>query len=373
MTKIWINGTLIASALLCAVGTGYWFGHDTRSGSPAPAGHGTDETAAPVATVQTQGVRVGTIARSVDAYGTIQAAAGSAINVSVPFDARVERVLVAPGARVEADTPLVEVGPTPEAQLQLKQAQEAVAAAERSLEAVRKRLDEQLATNAEVATAEQAQQTAKTQLDSLNARGIQDSRRLSGGAAGIVTLVNAQAGQVAVAGTALVSIIPQQNVEAVLGVEPGDAARLKVGDRVDLQNVHALDEATDVIGTIRLVAQQVNPQTRLTDVAVTMPPGARLLPGTFVIGRPTVAVGSGLIVPRSAVLPAEQEEVLFVVHDGKAQRRVVSIGLKNGAEVQVTGATLHEGEQVVVAGNTELEDGMPVKVEPLSAATAEEK
>jgi membrane fusion protein (multidrug efflux system) len=59
---------------------------------------------------------------------------------------------------------------------------------------------------------------------------------------------------------------------------------------------------------------------------------------------------------------------VFVVADGRAQRRAVRLGLADGDRVQVLDG-LAEGDQVVVVGQNTLTDG--AAVQPLAPITAE--
>jgi hypothetical protein len=71
---------------------------------------------------------------------------------------------------------------------------------------------------------------------------------------------------------------------------------------------------------------------------------------------------SALVVPRSAVLPDEDnKQVLFTVKDGKAVRHEVDVGITAGDLVEVTASGLNAGDAVVTLGNYELTDGMSIQ------------
>ena len=371
----WLNHTLIAGLVIATGGIGFWLGRDSRAIAPAGSETASSQpsevdAAAPVAAVNTQTLVVGTVTRVAEAYGTIQAAPGSSVSLSAPFDAIVQRVLVTPGAAVVADTPVIEIGPTAELKLQFKQAQDAVSAADKVLQQIRQRLTEQLATNADVTTAEQAQQTAATQLASLKQRGIGETRVLPAGVAGLVGQVSAQPGQVVTAGTPLATVESNRTFEALVGLEPVDAVLVKVGSHVTLKDVHAAADAPEVTGTVRLVAAQINPQTRLRDASVTLPPDADLPPGAYVIAQVDTTSADGLVAPRSSVMPDDDAQVLFTVTDGKARRHVVEVQFRGRDTVLVKSDDLHEGDTIVTGGNLELEDSMAVRFEPSDADAA---
>jgi membrane fusion protein, multidrug efflux system len=99
-------------------------------------------------------------------------------------------------------------------------------------------------------------------------------------------------------------------------------------------------------------------------VFVSLPSTANFLLDESVTGKITVDTARGLIVPRSAVLPAgDGTYTLFTVHNGRAVKHLVRINLENDQEVELKDGGLQIGEQVVVVGNYELKDGMAVKVQ----------
>jgi RND family efflux transporter MFP subunit len=366
--RVWQS--LGGGAILVAVAAaGFWFGHDLHSTAPsaAPAESADDSTG--IASVQTAPVRQGTLTESVLAYGAMQPKSGSSLIVSVPFDARVIRVLVLMGQHVDAATPVLEVGPTADVQLQLQQAQNTLTAATRALEEARKRLSEQLATNADITAAEESERSARTQLQSLKSRGIETTKPISAGITGTVSQITAQPGQIVTAGMPLVTITPAAAMEIVIGVDPTIAALIKPGEPITLRAVYSAHEnSPDVVGTVRAVGAQVNPQSRLCDVSITPPPDCPVLPGAFVVADVPTISSEGLIAPRAAITLPDGQPVIFTVADGKAKKHAVVIGLKNTEEVEIRSEGLRAGDLVVVEGALELDDGTPVKTEPSAAS-----
>ena len=66
-----------------------------------------------------------------------------------------------------------------------------------------------------------------------------------------------------------------------------------------------------------------------------------------------------LIIPRRSVVYVEDEATVFTVAKGLAERRSVSLGVSEGAEIQVLSG-LKAGEPVVVLGQDGLKNGTPV-------------
>jgi RND family efflux transporter MFP subunit len=147
-----------------------------------------------------------------------------------------------------------------------------------------------------------------------------------------------------------------------LGVEPADSRLIRIGTNVTLS---ALDDSVRKVSVaISEMQGLVDPKTQLID-AVAMVPALRashLVPGMHV--HATIAVGqhASWAVPRSAVLADTAGAYLFQVASGTARRVNVARGVESKGMVEITGrfdATL----PIVVVGNYELLNGMPVRVE----------
>jgi membrane fusion protein (multidrug efflux system) len=96
-----------------------------------------------------------------------------------------------------------------------------------------------------------------------------------------------------------------------------------------------------------------------------------LRPGLFVrLGVNYERIADAVLAPRAAVVEDDGSRHVFVVADGKAQRRAVRIGLADGDRVQVLDGVA-AGEQVVVVGQATLTDGAPVQ--PLAPVSPESK
>ncbi|MDH3589766.1 MAG: efflux RND transporter periplasmic adaptor subunit, partial [Gammaproteobacteria bacterium] len=101
-----------------------------------------------------------------------------------------------------------------------------------------------------------------------------------------------------------------------------------------------------------------------------------LKPGMF--GRISVVYDTrdnSMLVPRAALVDTDAETAVFVVQDGVAHRREITVGYANGADVEVVDG-LSGDEQIVVIGQNTLKDGGKVRVigaEPPDTRTAIEE
>jgi membrane fusion protein (multidrug efflux system) len=68
------------------------------------------------------------------------------------------------------------------------------------------------------------------------------------------------------------------------------------------------------------------------------------------------------MVPETALAPSGQDQYIYIVKDGRAERRQVQIGVREQGWVQVTG-DLKAGDNVLVAGLQKVRDGVPVDIQ----------
>jgi RND family efflux transporter MFP subunit len=127
-------------------------------------------------------------------------------------------------------------------------------------------------------------------------------------------------------------------------------------------------------GTIRLIAPEVDPATRLGRVRIFIGDDKELRIGTF--GRATidVAKSDGLGVPSSAILSQGDSLTVQVVKDGKVETRRVTAGLVSGGNAEIVHG-LAEGELVVLRSGTLLRDGdavRPVTVDKMDKTAVNE-
>ncbi len=334
---------------------GYWFVL-RHSNSASDAGAGNTNV---IALVSLATAKQSKISETITAYGSIIARPGKAHAVSVLFDSVVNHVLVAAGEMVTNGQVLVDIQPSANARLQLAQAKAAVAAEEVNLKQIQQRYDLKFATDQDLAQAQKAFDAAKLQLQSMESQGVETEHQIKSTINGIVGQVAVHDGQIVAAGTPFLELVARDEIEARLGVEPEDVTSLTDGQPILLFPVHAA-EANPFEGRIRLITRRINPDTHLVDVYVSPPDGAEFLLDAYLRAEIKIAAHTGLVVPRSAVLPQGNRDILFTVENGHAVQHVVQSGLKTTNEIEIVSPQLPDGAQVVVQGNYELTNGMAV-------------
>jgi membrane fusion protein (multidrug efflux system) len=97
-------------------------------------------------------------------------------------------------------------------------------------------------------------------------------------------------------------------------------------------------------------------------------PDLRLRPGLFAQVSVSLAVNpSALMVPEQAIWPIGNDKILYIVTDGIANQRVVTIGDRKPGLVEIVDG-LSAGEEIVVAGQMKLFPGAAVRTVPAANA-----
>lgn len=179
--------------------------------------------------------------------------------------------------------------------------------------------------------------------------------------AGIITARSVEPGNMANPGAALMTVAQIDTVHVVLDISETDLSRVAVGQMVAVR-ADAYPDAT-FEGRVAEIGQAADTPTRVFKVKVAVANDHhRLKPGMFAHAEITTQrVEGALVIPRDAVVTTDGKAVVFVVDGDKARARPVELGAADGPVVEVrSGVTA--GESVVVAGQTDLTDGMTVLV-----------
>lgn len=332
----------------------------------APVAHADEDDAQPevaaVATVRAAPATLAPMQQSLAAYGTVGYSASALQTISVPYQARVVSVDVVAGQAVHNGDALLVLQPTAAAALELQRAQNDAQFARKELARTRELFAQHLATNTDLAAAEQAAHNAEAARASAQARfGGSGEHTLRATHAGVVADIAAHAGEVIAADTVFAHVGDASGLRLDLAVEPSSIGLVHKNERVSF---HLLEQgAPELEAAVERVGSQVDAQTRLIPVVAKLDAAAQVLPGAAVTAR--IETGSGkpvLGVPRAAVLYQNGKAYVFVIQSGKAVRRWVDAGADDGERIEIRSG-LAANESVVVLGNYELRDGMAVKVQ----------
>lgn len=185
---------------------------------------------------------------------------------------------------------------------------------------------------------------------------------------GVVAQRLAKPGNLITVNAPLYRIVDNSRLEAVLNVPERELATMRPGLPIRMA-VDALP-GQSFEGVVDRVSPVVDSQTGTFRVVGVFRDQPQLRPGMF--GRLAIVYDereAALTVPREALAESAGESAVFVVKDGKAERRVLRLGYVNGEYAEVLEG-LAPGEPVVTQGRIAVRDGVPVEVLNAAALAA---
>ncbi|WP_415301910.1 efflux RND transporter periplasmic adaptor subunit [Alcaligenes sp. SJTW-7] len=301
-------------------------------------------------------VRQSELIRDVAAVGTL--VARESVMLRPEISGRISAISFEEGQPVSKGQLLVQLDPAM-AQAQLNQAQANLNLAssqhQRSAQLSRQGFISQQAkdeSGSRLAVQQAEVQLARVQLDKTRIRAPFD---------GVTGLRNVSVGDYVGPGTDLVRLEAISSLNVDFRIPEQYLADVKPGMPVELGfdafpgqtrkgSVLAVSPVVDAAGRSILLRAQVPNED-----------GA-LRPGLFSRVRLELSRYQALMVPETALAPAGQDQYVYVVNDGRAERRQVQVGVREQGWVQVTG-NLQAGDSVLVAGLQKVRDGVPVDIQ----------
>lgn len=365
----------------------------TGASAAACSSHGDSdapETAAPVA-VETAPATLGDITDTFEAGGVVQARMTAALTARIL--APVREIRIAPGDRVRAGQVLIvldgrDLGAQARSASAAADAAErratAAAAEERAAQAsltlaratygrIADLQARRSATRQELDEATAALRAAEARAEGSAARaqeaaaGIESARAASEAAGatesftriaspfdGVVTEKMVEPGNMASPGTPLLRVEDTRAFRLDVRVDESRVASIAPGSAVDVLLESGSGE-TPVRGTVSEIARAVEADARAFLVKIALPDTATVRSGMFGRARFAGVPRKALTVPEDAIVRRGQVTSVFVVDQGLARLRLVSL---RGTEVL---AGLSEGDVVIIAPPPGVADGTPVK------------
>jgi multidrug efflux pump subunit AcrA (membrane-fusion protein) len=189
---------------------------------------------------------------------------------------------------------------------------------------------------------------------------------------GVVTDRPLYPGEMATAGTPLLTVMDLSHVIAKAHIPQAEAALLKVGDKA---GVSAPGLEDPIPGKVSVVSPALDPNSTTVEVWVdARNPHQALKPGTSVsISMLAQTIPDALTVPAAAVLtePDGTTSVMVVGDDGRAHQRDVKTGVRQENQIQIVSG-LKAGERVVTAGAYGLPDNTRVQLQAPSSQPVKE-
>ena len=179
-------------------------------------------------------------------------------------------------------------------------------------------------------------------------------------------------GEMAAAGTPLLTVMDISQVIARAHIPQADATVLKIGDEARIV-VPGADDPVE--GKITVISPALDPNSTTVEVWVQAEnPEQCLKPGTSVqLSMVAQAIPDALVVPGASILtaPDGSTSVMLAGSDGRAHQKSVKLAVRQGDEIQVVEG-MQAGDQVVTSGAYGLPDNTKIKVE-VPAAPKDDK
>jgi membrane fusion protein, multidrug efflux system len=181
---------------------------------------------------------------------------------------------------------------------------------------------------------------------------------------GVIQTRSIETGQYVQPGTVLATLVQRDPLLLRFQVPETEAGRLKTGMAARFR---VRDAARDSTSRIVHVSEAADPKSRMVSVTgeIDDPDRQALRPGAF--AEVTVQVGEAReapVIPQTAVRPSEKGFLAYVVEDGVAHERVLTLGLRTADGLVEVKSGVKVGEQLVVRGAEALREGATVKVQP---------
>lgn len=184
---------------------------------------------------------------------------------------------------------------------------------------------------------------------------------------GVITDRPLYPGEMAAAGTPLLTVMDTSSVIAKAHIPQSDAAALKVGDKGTM-TVPGIDDPIE--GKVTVISPALDPNSTTVEVWLEAKnPKHALKPGTSVqISLTAQTIKDALVIPSSAVIstPDGNSAVMLAGADGRAHQKIVKVGIRNGNDVQIIDGVA-ASDKVVASGAYGLPDNTKIKVEAAEA------
>jgi len=178
-------------------------------------------------------------------------------------------------------------------------------------------------------------------------------------------------GEMAAAGTPLITVMDVSRVIAKAHIPQPDAAQLKVGDPATLK---VPGDDTPVEGKVTIISPALDPNSTTVEVWVEANnPGQKLKPGASAqVTMLALTVKDAVAVPASALLTAPDgaTSLMVVGADNRAHQKAVQTGIRQGDQVQIVSG-IDAGTRVITSGAYGLPDNTRVTVDASNAPVGE--
>ena len=221
---------------------------------------------------------------------------------------------------------------------------------------------------------------------------------------GLVNDLPVEEGEYLQPGTPVAQIIDLSVVKVLVDIPERDVAFLTIGDQVTVAASHR-GKQQSFPGTVTFISQLADPNTFTSRAEITVPNPERLLRTGQIVNVEITRriIDDAVIVPLLAVIPRENDHIVYVAEDIRirrtivpreyvipqlqlipdrylgmsdtidelqSRRRVVELGLIRGQTVQIVSG-LAGGDRLIIAGQRYVSHKQAIRIEPTVAEKLE--
>jgi len=307
--------------------------------------------------VSVTAVSSGTISRTIELDGTVEAE--KLARISSPAEGPIGDCRVREGDHVTKGQQILCIGRDKTISALLSAAQADLTKEKDELERVTKLVENGAIPGDQLEIARSKYENAKAQL--AKAEESRGDYWILAPFSGIVSKVMVVQGNYVAPRTPLIEIFDPASLVVRFSVPEADSQSVRIGQTLSVR----LDAYPGKIFPARIchVYPTLDASTRTRLVEVTLLENISMIPGLFARIRMDVQTHeNAVLVPAEAVMVnAKGDHVAYVIEEGKAVARKVSTGIEAGSTIEILSG-VKPGEQIVVAGNEKLKDGMAVKL-----------
>ncbi|HEY8355771.1 MAG TPA: efflux RND transporter periplasmic adaptor subunit [Methylophilaceae bacterium] len=290
--------------------------------------------------------------------------------VSAEVAGRVLEVKARPGQRVRKGDVLVILDPTDlaiqrrEAQAEVGRIEALLANQERLLERNLALVEKNFISKNALDEIETQKSAYRKQLDAARARlaSIEHAgskTRAVSPVDGIIDVQIVTPGDFVSVGSPMMKIISNQRLRAHLPFPERVASRIRPGLKVRLSTPTADNE---VISEVREMKPLIGSSNRAIDVLADVVGQDGWQAGASVNGIVVIDEIDAVVVPEQSVVLRPAGEVVYVIHDNRAEQRVVKTGLRQAGKIEIVEG-VEAGETVAVDGAAFLTDQAEVTIQ----------
>ena len=346
-------GVILGVALLVAAAYWFWPEDDSGPARGGPPGMGGGSRAM---TVGASPATLETVTDRVEALGTTQA--NESVILTANLTDTVRRVNFDDGDFVKANTVLVELT-NAEEEAQLAEARANLDDATRQLKRMEDLGERGIAAASDVDEARAAADAAKARLDTILAR-LQD-RLIRAPFSGVLGFRQVSTGTLVTPGTPITTLDDVSVIKLDFTVPESLLDLVSIGTPIVARA--AGRAGREFSGEVGAVGSRVDPVTRAATIRALLDnKDGALRPGMLLSVEVQARERKALVIAEKSVVQMAGQSFVFVVNEGQAERRPVSLGRRSFGTVEVLDG-LTPDDLVIDEGIVKLRDGLPVTVE----------